>query len=574
MGNKYCDKDNPAALDNVANGSEALPYLTPAYSVTQAAGNDSVFIAPTDTPYDLGAGVALLLNKALLFHDWEVQAGRPEINGGDATRLINLSGVGGAVLFDGYILESTRVGNSSYIFQAGSATRNCTFRNTRFEGSVSLGALTIASTASGVVIEDTCEIDMTLGAAIYNGITGSFACYADVTLRGAAQAAFFLPAGAAGGADVTIGGTVTLLTVNNYVVRCASTNRDQDITIHGSFHLASVPAVYNRAAFDIQDPRSFTVLPGARIDTRGTTIKSDAEVWVRSNQGITGAIFINGLTVDRGSYEGYTIKIGDESPFSASHDPNSYTEVEILGCLLRDGNYHGTVGVTQTHVIFIGNETNYKVANNRLIEGAYGLGIKGDDTSDPASYFYNNYVQGMRLSNQKTKGMSGVRYINNHIVEDGKGGIGCDLTENTDDGAAGIGNAAQVLNNLYEMDTERAVNIDAASDLGDNEIDYNVYILTGTSSLATASGVAFTASQLAEWQNLGHDRNSFIVTSRNQILDSSGDIIERSLAWRTGKPVFGLTSLGDIAGANEVEITGTTELSAQTLGMRRRRKSF
>lgn len=575
MALKYYDKENVAALDNVANGAPALPYINPIYSLGQAAASDTIYGAPTTLPYDFGAGTPMTIGKAITFDLWDgVRAGTLEWNGGDATRLVNLSGVAGAVLIANKKLENTRVGLGSYIAQAGAATRNFRLRSCVLEGSVGLGAVTVASGASGVVIEDTCTINMTAGAAVYAGLTASWQCYADVTLNGAAQGAFFLPAGDADGAGIIIGGTIILANaVNNYCVRCASTNRDADITIHGSFHLSSVPSVYNRAAFNIQDPRSFTVLSGARIDTRGTTIKSDAEVWVRSNQGITGAIFINGLTVDRGSYEGYTLKIGDESPFSASHTKNSYTDVEILGCLLRDGNYHGTVGVTQTHVIFIGNEINYKVANNRLIEGAYGLGVKGDDTSAAASYFYNNYVQGMRLSNQKTKGMSGVRYINNHVVEGGKGGIGADLTENTDDGASGTGDAAKVLNNIMEMDTEKAINIDTASDLGNNEIDYNVYILTGTSSLATASGVNFTASQIAEWQERGHDLHSYVVTDRDQIFDSNGDVRTGSVAYQTGKPISDLTEIADVNGANAPDLVGVT-LSGDTNYKRRVKTSF
>lgn len=573
MSNRYFDKDHVSAADNPANGSEATPYLTPAYAITQASGGDVLYGAPTTTPYDLGANTALLINKAVTYAKWENgDTGSPEINGGDATRLINLSGVAGTVVIDGFVLESTRVGGSSYIFQAGAATRDLTFSNTRFEGAASLGALTVANGASGVVVDSTCEFDMTSGAAIYNGFTSSLESYAPITLRGAAQAAVFIPNGDCNGASVIIGGEVNLIDVNNYVVRCGATNEDLQLTIHGSFNLAAVPDGYTRTAFDIYNPRSFVMLDGWRVDARNAEGVSAGHVWVRTpvatvtNTGIT----IGAGTIEHGGIAGYGVKIGDESPNDA-HGTNKYSLVTINGVTIRDGKEFGVAGSTNTHVFFIGNEDAYKLSNLHGIQGAYGVGWKGDSTVDADSYTYNCLMEGMRLAHFKTKGGTGTRWINCHALEDSKGGPGFDLTDNTDDGASGTGDAAFIRNCIMEMDTDAGVNIDAASDLNNEDIDYNIYIITGTGNTVTASGV--NLDFYTDWQGKGNDLNSYIINSREQIFDSDDNILQHSLAWRTGAAVTGVTPVQDVTGATTITLTGAT-LSQDTHSGRRLLKAF
>lgn len=572
---KYLDKDNPAALDNVANGSAALPYLTVSYGTTQTTALDDLNVAPTTTPYNLGSGVALTLTKGLNYKAWAVREGMPEINGGDATRLFNISGVAAAILYDGLKLENTRAGLGSYIIQAGAATRNLRTRNCVFEGSTSLGAITVSAGGSGVVVEDTCTFNTTAGAVVYNGVSGSFACYADVNLSGVAQAAYFFPNGDSAGAACTIGGTINLVdNTNNYIVRCATTNTDSAITVHGTFFLESVPSTFTRTVWDIINPRIFTALPGWRIDTRGTEgiDLGDIHVYNNASEGATTniGVYINAGTIDRAGVSGYGIKIGDESP-SDAHGQNKYLTVDIDGVTLRDGKEFGTAGDTITHVFFIGNEKIYHLTNLHGIQGGYGIGWKGDDTVDAGSYAYNCLMEGMRIAQFKTKGGTGTRWINCHALEDGKGGVGFSLTDNTDSGASGLGNAAIIHNCIMEMDSDAGVNIDAASNLGDQEIDYNVYIITGTGNPVTVAGVN---QSWDEWQEDGNDRNSSLVTSREQIFDSNNEIIPYSVAWRTGKPFVGLTPLGDINGENDVVFTGGGELSVQTLGMRRKRKTF
>jgi len=556
---KYLDKDNPAALDNVANGSAALPYLTVSYATTQTTALDDLNIAPTAAPYNLGAGVALTLTKGLNFVAWPVREGMPEINGGDATRLFNISGVAAAVLFDGLKLENTRAGLGSYIIQAGAATRNLRTRNCVFEGSISLGAITVSAGASGVIIEDTCVANIAAGSFIYGTLTGSYESYADVNIAGSSQGAYFMPGGDANGNAVTIGGEINITdNTNIYIVRCSTTSTDTVTTIHGSFNLASVPSTFTRSVWDIVNPRSFTALDGWRIDTRGSELVASGDISIRCNASIGATVnqgvYINPGTIDRGSISGYGIKIGDEAP-SDAHGQNKFLTVDIDGVTMRDGKVFGTAGSTTTHAFFIGNEKVYHLRNLHGVKGGYGVGWKGDDVVDPGSYTFNSLMEGYRLAQFKTKGGTGTRWINCHALEDGEGGPGFDLTDNTDSGASGLGNAAIIRNCVMEMDTDAGVNIDAASDLGDEDIDYNVYIITGTGNPVTIAGVNIT---WAEWQERRNDLHSYLITDRNQILDSNGNVKVGSVAHETGFPVTGLTTTADINGANAPTLTGVS----------------
>jgi len=556
---KYLDKDNPAALDNVANGSAKLPYLTVSYATTQTTALDDLNIAPTAAPYNLGAGVALTLTKGLNFVAWPVREGMPEINGGDATRLFNISGVAAAILFDGFKLENTRAGLGSYIIQAGAATRNLRARNCVFEGSTSLGAITVSAGGSGVIIEDTCVANITAGSFVYGTLTGSYESYADVNIAGSSQGAYFMPGGDANGNAVTIGGEINITdNTNIYIVRCSTTSTDTVTTIHGSFNLASVPSTFTRSVWDIVNPRLFTALDGWRIDTRGSELVASGDISIRCNASIGATVnqgvYINPGTIDRGSIFGYGIKIGDEAP-SDAHGQNKFLTVDIDGVTMRDGKVFGTAGSTTTHAFFIGNEKIYHLRNLHGIKGGYGVGWKGDDVVDPGSYTFNSLMEGYRLAQFKTKGGTGTRWINCHALEDGEGGPGFDLTDNTDSGASGLGNAAIIRNCVMEMDTDAGVNIDAASDLGDEDIDYNVYIITGTGNPVTIAGVNIT---WAEWQERRNDLHSYLITDRNQILDSNGNVKVGSVAHETGFPVTGLTTTADVNGANAPTLTGVS----------------
>jgi len=567
MAIKYVDKDNPAALDNVANGSAALPYLTLAYALTQAAANDTISVAPTATPYNVGATTALSVSKAITFQKWDgVRAGKPEINGGDATRLIQIS-TASAVVFDGFVLRATNAGVSNYIAQGTAAIRNVIFRNCDARGSVDFGAFTVSAGGSGMVIEDTCTIDMDLGGAVYTSATGGVACYADVTLRGAAQAVFYVSNPDSNGTTFILGGSITLLNVNNYVYRTAPTNFDANHVIDSSFNLLSVPSTYSRTTIEIHNPRSVQILGGS-INTAGAEGAGAAgDVWIRSPLGAAGVgvqanIYINDLLIDRGSITGYGIKIGDESPFSLSHKPNSYANVEIIGCQVRDGKYFGVAGATITHMIFVGNEAIYKVAHCTVIEGAYGIGIKADDTADPSSYVYNNYVEGQRLAHLKTKGMRSTRWFNNHIFENRKGGRGLDLTENTDDGAAGLGNGAVARNNSYQMDTAPAVYIDTASDLKDNDLDYSAFYC-GEADIAVLSGVSVeTLEDLRAARNIEH--NSIAPSNSAPSLNANGIAAVGSEIYQAGVPITDLTTVFDSEDETQVIFLGGVTLNKST----------
>lgn len=556
---KYLDKDNPAALDNVANGSAALPYLTVSYATTQTTALDDLNIAPTAAPYNLGAGVALTLTKGLNFVAWPVREGMPEINGGDATRLFNFSGVAAAILFNGLKLENTRAGLGSYIIQAGASTRNLRARNCVFEGATTLGAITVSAGGSGVIIEDTCVANIAAGSFVYGTLTGSYESYADVNIGGTSQGVYFIPGGDANGNSVTIGGEINITdNTNLYIVRCSTTSTDTTTTIHGSFNLASVPSTFTRSAWDIVNPRLFTALSGWRIDTRGSELVASGDISIRCNASlgttVNQGVYINPGTLDRAGIDGYGIKIGDESP-SDAHGQNKYLFVNIDGVTFRDGKEFGTAGSTITHDFFIGNEKIYHLTNLHGIQGGYGIGWKGDDVVDADSYAYNCLMEGMRLAHFKTKGGTGTRWINCHASEDGKGGIGFDLTDNTDSGASGLGNAAIIKNCIMEMNSDAGVNIDAASNLGDQDVDYNVYIITGTGNPVTIAGVNIT---WAEWQERRNDLHSYLITDRNQVFDSNGNVKAGSVAHETGFPVTGLTTTADVNGANAPTLTGVS----------------
>lgn len=552
MADKYLDNLNGAAVDDVTAGTQVKPYLTIAYALSQAAAGDNIYVG-NGTTYTLAA-TNLNVAKSIFFLNWNNRAGaKPKIDGGDATRLIFIN-TANAVVFDGFIMENNRVTPGNYICESRPAVRNVRYRNCDFIGAPALGAVNANAASSGTVVESTCTFNMTSGAAIYTSPTGGIECYGNITLNGVAQAAFFISNGASGGTDFVLGGDITLLTTDNYVFRCGSTNSDADITIHSSFRLVSVPSNYTRATFEILNPRTFIVQPGAYIDTRNSTNVTN-DVWVRSpGKVVVGSVLIDGLQIDRASISGHTLFIGDESPFSASHTPNSYSSCIVRNCLIRDGKYFGTAGTTQSHVIFIGNEKYHKVYNNKLIEGAYGLGIKGDDTADPTSFFYNNYVQGMRLAHMKTKGFDHTRWINNYIVENGKGGVGLDLTDNTDNGAAGLGNASLARNNIFVMSTAVAVNVDAASDLGDNDIDYNSYYMNGQS---IASFGASTYSTLAALQAAKKvDLHSYSLVASGPLLESNLLSKINTENYQTGIPFTDMTVIKDVSGSDTVTLSG------------------
>lgn len=568
MATKYLDNLNPSAADTINNGTEAAPYLTLAYAESQCADGDTLLVG-NNTTYDVGNGTALTINVGITLQNWNNRAGtKPRIEGGDATRLIYVDEAS-AVVIDGFELQNDRTGNGSYILQAHSTVRNLRVRNTDFVGNATLAAVGITSASSGTVIESTCTITMTLGGATYSGTTGAVECYAAVSLSGSAQAAFFISNGDSNGADFVFGGTINLSTINNYVVRCGATNSDADITIHSSFYLQSVPSNYTRATFDIQDPRTFTVQDGARIDTTGSTAVAGADVWVRAKTGVAGAVYIRGLEIDRGSISGYGIEIGDENPSSTDHVLNSFTAVEIENVHIRDGKCFGTAGTTQTHMIFIGNEKRYKIKNCFIEKGAYGIGIKGDDTADPSSYVYNCKVAGARLSNLKTKGVENTKWYNNYVVEDSEGGIGLDITENSDGGASGIGAGTIARNNIFVMDTEVAVNVDANSNLGNNDLDYNSYYLFGVNIGTWGSTTYTTLLQMQVGESVEKNGNVFL--SELPDLNSSEIANSGTENYRAGVPLTNAMTAYDSTGADAVTISNATFNSDTPYRSRRKR---
>lgn len=553
MANKYLDNLHPNAADTVLNGTEAAPYLTIAYALTQATSGDWMYVGNA-TAYTLAAA-NLNITKSIFFVNWNNRAGaRPTINGGDATRVININ-TANPVVFDGFILEMTRNPVGSYISQSRAACRDVRFRNCHFQGSVGLGAVNGEGGSSGTIIESTCTYDMTAGGFVYTAATGAIESYASGTLRGAAQALFFISNGDSNGADFVLGGTHNLVTTNNYVLRCGTTNSDADITVDSTFYLQSVPSTYSRSTFDIIDPRSFTIEDGARIDTTDSENGALGDVWVRCPTGVAGAVYIRGLEIDRAAIVGYGVKIGDESP-GASHTANSLTAVEIENVHIRDGGVFGTVGTTQTHMIFVGNEKKYKIKNCFIEGGAYGVGIKGDDTADPSSFVYNCKIVGVRLSSMKTKGIENTRWFNNYIIEDGAGGIGLDITDNTDSGATGIGAGAISRGNIFVMDTEVAINVDAASDLGNNDFDYDTFYLNGASIATFATSTYTTIAQLRAAK--GVERQGYSMPAAAPALDADDLALIGTENYQSGAPLTGGTKIYDATGVTEVTLSGAT----------------
>lgn len=568
MATKYLDNLNASAADTVSNGTEAAPYLTMAYALSQASAGDTILVGNATT-YDLGA-TNLNITKSITFQNWANRLGdRPIINGGDATRLIFIN-TANAVLFDGFILENTNAGIGNYISESRPAVRDVIYRNCHFRGSVDFGAITGNAGSSGTVIESTCTYNMTAGGFVYTSATGGIASYASGQLHGAAQAAFFINNGDSAGTVFEMGGTIDLFTTNNYVFRCGSTNEKAVIVIKSSFYLRTIPTTYSRSTLEIINPTSITVEDGARIDVRNTTLADLGDIWIRSPGiaavKVTGSINIGAIRIDRGSITGYGIKIGDESPFSASHILNSYTSIVIDGAVIRDGKYFGTSGSTQSHVVFIGNEQNYIVKNCTLIEGAYGIGVKGDDTVSVGSYVYNNNVKGMRLAHLKTKGMTGTRWYNNLVIEDSKGGVGLDLTENTDDGAAGTGNGSISRNNVFVMDTSAGLKIDAASNLGDNDVDFSTYYHPLATDLAAISGVGY-ANLTALRTVLDVEENSFEDIGGFPVLNSDNTAYFGSINYQSGVPISGINPIQDTTGNVVATISGA-ELVFDTLRTR------
>jgi len=563
MANKYVDKSHPSAADNPANGSTIAPYLTLQYAHDQAVAGDVIYVAPASTPYLPGGATTYLnISKGITFAKWEGVRDNEQLilNGGDATRLVFIN-TASAVLFDMWDrIEGTNAGICNYIFENRAAVRNSIVRRSHCRGSVDLGVINGNAGSSGIIMEDSCTIDMNLGGAVYTSPTSSVACYAAVTLRGVAQAGFFISSGDSNGATFVIGGTYNLITVNNYVYRCGTTNSDANHIVHSSFNLAAVPSTYSRATIDILNPRSVNVQDGSAINTSGAIGAGLAgDIYVRSPLGSAGvgveaAINIGAIQINRGAITGYGIKVGDESPFSTEHKPNSYSFVTIDGPIIKDGKYFGVAGTTQTHMIFIGNEKRHAMKNCKSYEGAYGIGIKGDDTADPSSYSYNNYIEGARLAHMKTKGMRRTRWFNNHIFENGRGGKGLDLTQNTDDGAAGLGNGAIARNNIYDMQTGPAIFIDTASNLGDNDLDHSTFYCGEADIAAIAGSPVETLVDLRALLNI--ERNSIQPRkTRSPKLDEDGLAYPYSENWQAGAPIKGLTKIKDSEGVIEAVVS-------------------
>jgi len=566
MADKYLDNLHPSAADNVLNGTAKAPYLTIAYALTQASAGDNIYVGNA-TSYTLAA-TNLNVTKSIFFLNWNNREGaKPTINGGDATRVLNIN-TANPVVFDGFILENTRNPVGSYISQSRAECRDVKFRNCHFQGSVGLGAVNGEAGSSGTIVESTCTYNMTAGGFIYTAATGAIESYASGELYGTAQALFFISNGDSNGADFVLGGTHDLFTTNNYVFRCGTTNSDADITIDSTFYLRTVPSSYSRSTFDIIDPRSFTIENGARIDTTASENGTLGDVWVRSPNGLAGAIYIRGLEIDRACIGGYGIKIGDESP-GASHAANSFTAVEIDNVHIRDGGIFGTVGTTQTHMIFIGNEKKYKIKNCFVEGGAYGVGVKGDDVADPASFTYNCKIIGVRLSSMKTKGVENTRWFNNYVVENGAGGIGLDLTENTDSGATGLGSGAIARNNIFVMDTEVAINVDTPSNLGNNDLDFNSYYLHGVNIAEFGTTDYVTLADLQLGEGVEKHGNSFPGQFPDLI---SGDLAApSSVNYRAGVPLTNATRIYDATGSEEVTISNATFNSDTPYRSRRKR---
>jgi len=222
---------------------------------------------------------------------------------------------------------------------------------------------------------------------------------------------------------------------------------------------------------------------------------------------------------------GHNITIGDEATSAGN---KKVTNALISRNYVKSATAYGEAANT-THSLFIGFQ-NGVISHNFVLGGGFGAILKGSDIYT-SNIQYNLLIDCLRPAYSKAQ--SGISIINNTIVNDLiTPEFGVWLSSNTGgDAAVNCVIKNNIVAYLGDYATFIAVDIESAT----NTVDYNIYY---TKSATLKFKVAGVEKTFAQWQALGYDTHSIVLTDV-QFNALFTDQVNSNYALATGSAAIG-----------------------------------
>ena len=263
-------------------------------------------------------------------------------------------------------------------------------------------------------------------------------------------------------------------------------------------------------------------------DSTGVT---GAEIALQRSSGNTATfdlIEVSGNKILSNRATNYNIEIGNEG---TSTSDNKNTSSIIQKNYIRGANYYAYATGVSVHATFIGFQSNGKVLYNFINGGGYAVIIKGSTGTIGGNVRGNVIIDSDKAI--YSKGAQQIIINNNTIIMTERvtqPEFGIALLVNT---GGDIPNGCVVKNNIIislSSNTFNAINVGAE---GTNDIDYNIYYCPNGTLQFIVAGVAKT---FAQWQALGHDTHSIVLTDAqyNGLLNADYSLKAGSIAIGAG----------------------------------------
>jgi len=256
-----------------------------------------------------------------------------------------------------------------------------------------------------------------------------------------------------------------------------------------------------------------------------------AEIALQRSSGNTATfdlIEVSGNKILSNRAINYNIEIGNEG---TSTSDNKNTSSIIQKNYIRSANYYAYATGVGVHSTFIGFQSNGKVLYNFINGGGYAVIIKGS-TGTVGGNIRGNVI----IDSDKgiyVKGAQQIVINNNTVIMSARvtqPEWGIALLVNT---GGDIPDGCVVKNNILislSANTFNAINVGAE---GTNDIDYNIYYCPNGTLQFIINNAAKT---FAEWQALGHDTHSIVLTDAqyNALLNADYTLKAGSVAIGSG----------------------------------------
>lgn len=532
MARKYVDQDNVNAADEVAHGSEALPYLTLNYGYGQATASvDDVFVKDSVAVYKHSTSFFWNKNVPL---EGESRDGTIITCETDNTRVIRMAN-NAKCRFANFTMIPNEHNPKSYGFQVnGVDMAGGEIDNIHFASPVQLGFIRLESGLENLVVKN-CLFEIgALGNIIYDGGCKGFdfddniiTVVADNVSNGLYHQ---VVAGNVGQIRWRRNRLDDLAANTRYIY---SVNGGQNSWLIEYNTVGGLVSTYARNFITLRDELDYVV------KDNNFTLNADGVIEclaIQSPLGTTPAsIQVLDNVFDTFATSNHVIFIGEENA-TGNHDPNKFSDstgaLLVRGNTLYSGAYNGRDDSADTaHMIMVGYDIDFTIRENTVFGGAFGTVFKGETPFTKGGAVGNKYINCVIAG--RIKGVGNVPFVNNTVVDQGKNSQSLSIDKHETGNATNHKN----YNNIYKLTTGAVYGVDADSASG-FEADYNCYDLSGTAIIGTINGVTYNT--LAEFQAAGFALNSH---SEPALLDGNYNVIPFTRNWQTGIPRTEITPL-------------------------------